>query len=120
MVRLTVNGETRQIDASGDTPLLWVLRDDLSLTGAKYGCGAGLCGSCTVHLNGKAERSCQKTLDDAADGEVTTIEGLHPEGNHPIQVAWRDLSVPQCGFCQSGQIMQAAALLKENPEAERS
>ena len=116
MVRLTVNGETRQIDASGDTPLLWVLRDDLSLTGAKYGCGAGLCGSCTVHLNGKAERSCQKTLDDAADGEVTTIEGLHPEGNHPIQVAWRDLSVPQCGFCQSGQIMQAAALLKENPQ----
>ena len=119
MVRLTVNGETRQIDASGDTPLLWVLRDDLSLTGAKYGCGAGLCGSCTVHLNGKAERSCQKTLDDAADGEVTTIEGLSRDRSHPVQQALVAEQAIQCGFCTPGIAMAAAALIEENPTPSR-
>ncbi|WP_238368382.1 (2Fe-2S)-binding protein [Mesobacterium pallidum] len=116
MARLNVNGETREFEASDDTPLLWALRDDLKLTGSKYGCGVGLCGACTVHVDGKAVRSCQTTLGDVGAAEVTTIEGLDAEGNHPVQVAWRDLSVPQCGFCQSGQIMQAAALLTENPK----
>ncbi len=97
-------------------PLLWAIRDLAGLTGTKYGCGVGLCGSCTVHVNGKAERACQVSLDDVEGARVTTIEGLDPDGNHPVQVAWRDLNVPQCGFCQTGQIMRAAGLLAENPK----
>ena len=97
--------------------LLWALRDMAGLTGTKYGCGAGLCGACTVHVDGVAQKSCLMTVDQVEGKEVTTIEGLSPDGNHPVQVAWRDLHVPQCGFCQAGQIMQAASLLseKQNP-----
>lgn len=116
MARLTVNGEARDIAAPDDTPLLWALRDELSLNGTKYGCGVGLCGACTVHVDGVAKRSCLVTLGEVDGAAVTTIEGLDPAGGHPVQVAWRDLNVPQCGFCQSGQIMQAAALLAENPK----
>jgi isoquinoline 1-oxidoreductase alpha subunit len=115
MVKLRVNGEDREFDGDPDTPLLWYLRDELQLTGSKYGCGAGLCGACTVHLGGTATRSCITAVADAEGMEVTTIEGLSPDGNHPVQQAWRDLNVPQCGFCQTGQIMQAAGLLAENP-----
>jgi isoquinoline 1-oxidoreductase subunit alpha len=114
-ISLTVNGEAREIDAAEDMPLLWALRDMMGLTGAKYGCGAGLCGACTVHVDGVAVRSCLETVGAVAGRAVTTVEGLHPEGEHPVQVAWRDANVPQCGFCQSGQIMQAASLLAENP-----
>ncbi len=117
MIEITLNGAARAIDAPGDMPLLWALRDVVGLTGAKFGCGVGLCGACTVHVDGVAERSCVVRLSDVAGKTVTTIEGLHPEGEHPVQVAWRELNVPQCGFCQSGQIMQAASLLaaKANP-----
>ncbi|SEA10632.1 (2Fe-2S)-binding protein [Rubrimonas cliftonensis] len=115
MARITVNGEAREIDAPEATPLLWALRDTLGLTGSKYGCGVGLCGACTVHVDGRAERSCMLRLGDVEGATVTTIEGLHPQGDHPVQAAWRELSVPQCGFCQAGQIMQAASLLEENP-----
>ena len=94
-------------------PLLWYLRDELGLTGSKYGCGAGLCGACTVHLAGEAVRSCMTSMADAEGQEVVTIEGLSPDGNHPVQVAWREINVPQCGFCQTGQIMQAAGLLAQ-------
>ena len=94
-------------------PLLWYLRDQLGLTGSKYGCGAGLCGACTVHLAGEAVRSCMTAMADAEGREVVTIEGLSPDGNHPVQVAWREINVPQCGFCQTGQIMQAAGLLAQ-------
>lgn len=111
----TVNGDVREHDGDGDTPLLWVLRDELQLTGTKYGCGAGLCGACTVHVDGVAVRSCQTSISEVEGKEVTTIEGLSPDGNHPVQEAWRTLNVPQCGFCQAGQIMQAASLLAENP-----
>ena len=116
MAQITLNGEEREIDASDDMPLLWAIRDLAGLTGTKYGCGVGLCGSCTVHLDGKAARACMVTVGDAAGKEVVTIEGLHPEGEHRVQQAWRDQNVPQCGFCQAGQIMQAAALLTENPK----
>lgn len=115
MTTLTINGKERDIDAPEDMSLLWALRDLDGLTGSKYGCGAGLCGSCTVHVDGVAVRSCITALGDVAGREVTTIEGLSPDGEHPVQVAWRDLNVPQCGFCQAGQIMQAASLLAENP-----
>ncbi len=115
MVDLTVNGVEQTFDGDPDTPLLWYLRDELGLPGTKYGCGTGLCGSCTIHLNSKAVRGCLATVAEAAGGSVTTIEGLPGDGDHPVQVAWRDLSVPQCGFCQAGQIMQATALLAENP-----
>jgi isoquinoline 1-oxidoreductase subunit alpha len=91
------------------------VRDELGLSGTKFGCGTGLCGACTVHVNGKAVRGCVTAVSEAAGASVTTIEGLSPDGNHPVQVAWRDLNVPQCGFCQAGQIMQASALLNENP-----
>jgi len=109
-----VNGESRQYDGDAAMPLLWYVRDELGLTGTKFGCGAGLCGACTVHVDGKAVRSCQTTLGDAAGTSVTTIEGLHPTGDHPVQQAWRKVNVPQCGYCQCGQIMQAAALLQAN------
>lgn len=116
MASLSVNGENRELDVAADMPLLWALRDHLQLHGAKYGCGVGLCGACTVHVDGKSVRSCQMTVGQAEGTEITTIEGLDPNGEHRVQVAWRDLNVPQCGFCQTGQIMQAAALLAENPK----
>ena len=115
MIQLTVNGVSREVDADEDMPLLWVLRDLLGLTGTKYGCGEALCGACTVHLDGHAVRSCVTPLRRAAGHAVTTIEGLSPTGDHPLQRAWVELGVPQCGFCQAGQIMTAAALLAENP-----
>jgi isoquinoline 1-oxidoreductase alpha subunit len=113
MVSLTVNGESQQFDGDPNMPLLWYLRDQLGLTGSKYGCGAGLCGACTVHVAGQAVRSCMTSMADAEGKEVVTIEGLSPDGNHPVQVAWREINVPQCGFCQTGQIMQAAGLLAQ-------
>lgn len=113
---LTVNGESRTLDLPGDMPLLWALRDGLNLTGTKYGCGVAACGSCTVHIDGVAVRSCQTLLQDAAGTSITTIEGLGtPQALHAIQAAWLDAQVAQCGYCQSGQIMQAAGLLSENP-----
>jgi isoquinoline 1-oxidoreductase alpha subunit len=115
MTKLTVNGTTVEFDGDPSMPLLWFLRDVEGLTGTKFGCGAGLCGACTVHLDGTAVRSCLTALGDAEGSEVTTIEGLSPDGNHPVQVAWRDLNVAQCGYCQCGQIMQAASLLKDTP-----
>jgi isoquinoline 1-oxidoreductase alpha subunit len=116
MVDVTINGERQTIDGPADMPLLWVIRDIVGLTGTKYGCGAGLCGACTVHVDGAAVRSCRTSLGSVAGKEVTTIEGLSEDGNHPVQVAWRDLNVPQCGFCQAGQIMQAASLIKAKPD----
>lgn len=116
MTKLNVNGADMTVDGPEDTTLLWAIRDMIGLTGTKYGCGAGLCGACTVHIDGVAVRSCQTTVGEVAGKTVTTIEGLSPDGNHPVQVAWRDLHVPQCGFCQSGQIMQAASLLSEKPD----
>lgn len=116
MIQVTVNGRKRQYDGDPEMPLLWYLRDELQYTGTKYGCGQGLCGACTVHVNGKAVRSCQTSMSSAADQQITTIEGLSETSNHPLQQAWRDHNVPQCGYCQSGQIMQAAALLKEKPK----
>jgi isoquinoline 1-oxidoreductase alpha subunit len=111
---LTINGFNRVVDMPGDTPLLWVIREHLQMTGTKFGCGVGLCGACTVHLDGVAARSCQTSLEDAAGQEITTIEGLDPQGQHPVQKAWIAEQVPQCGYCQSGQIMQAASLLQQN------
>jgi aerobic-type carbon monoxide dehydrogenase small subunit (CoxS/CutS family) len=115
MVTLTVNGTTQNIDADADTPLLWVLRDHLSLTGTKYGCGMALCGACTVHVDGVAVRSCVLPVKAVEGKRVTTIEGLSKDRSHPAQRAWIELDVPQCGYCQSGQIMSAAALLGANP-----
>lgn len=115
MINLTVNGESRQYDGEGDMPLLWFLRDLLTLTGTKYGCGKGLCGACTVHLNGASIRSCSVTMDRVDGADITTIEGLAAGGEHPLQIAWAEHNVPQCGYCQSGQIMQAASLLATNP-----
>jgi aerobic-type carbon monoxide dehydrogenase small subunit (CoxS/CutS family) len=111
---LTVNGERRTFDVEPDTPLLWVLRDTLELTGTKYGCGQALCGSCTVHVDGDAVRSCVMPVSDVAGANVTTIEGLAPDGGHALQKAWVEENVPQCGYCQPGQIMAAAALLAHN------
>jgi isoquinoline 1-oxidoreductase alpha subunit len=113
-MRLTVNTQGRNFDGDGNMPLMWYLRDELALTGTKFGCGVGLCGACTVHVNGKAVRSCTVTMNEVSGKTVTTIEGLSSDGNHPVQKAWRAHNVPQCGYCQTGQIMQAAALLKEN------
>ena len=114
MITMTINGEERQYDGDPEMPLLWYVRDVLGMTGSKYGCGTGLCGACTMHLDGKSVRSCVLPVQ-AADGlSVVTIEGLDPEGDHPAQKAWRDHNVPQCGFCQAGQIMQAASLIAEN------
>ena len=118
MIELKINGESRQFEGDGDMPLLWFLRDELALTGTKYGCGKGLCGSCTVHLNGQAVRSCVITMSAVSGGEVTTIEGLDAEGQHPLQIAWAKHDVPQCGYCQAGQIMQAASLLANNPKPD--
>ncbi|OYU14018.1 MAG: (2Fe-2S)-binding protein [Alphaproteobacteria bacterium PA4] len=116
MIRFRVNGKAVISTADGDTPLLWVIREDLGMTGTKFGCGIGQCGACTVHLNGQAVRSCSIRVADVAGAAVTTIEGLDPAGQHPVQQAWATLQVPQCGYCQSGQIMQAVALLKEYPQ----
>jgi isoquinoline 1-oxidoreductase subunit alpha len=115
IMKLKVNGASRQFDGDPEMPLLWFLRDDLELTGTKYGCGQGLCGACTVHVGGKAARSCQTPMSAVAGKDVVTIEGLHPQANHPVQQAWKQVNAPQCGYCQSGQIMQAAALLKQKP-----
>ena len=112
---LMVNGTAYQVEADGEMPLLWALRDILGLTGTKYSCGMGLCGSCTVHIDGKAARSCVTLLSSAAGRQITTIEGLSPDGSHPLQKAWLEEHVTQCGYCQPGQIMTAAALLAENP-----
>jgi isoquinoline 1-oxidoreductase alpha subunit len=114
-ITITVNGVSRALDVAADTPLLWVLRDTIGLTGTKYGCGMGLCGACTVHLDGASVRSCQTPVSLVGTKHVTTIEGLSPDGSHAVQRAWIAEQVPQCGYCQSGQIMQAAALLAKNP-----
>ena len=115
MVSFEVNGRAVSVDADDDMPLLWAIRENLGLTGAKFGCGIGACGACTVHIGGQAVRSCITPLSTVAGKAVTTIEGLDPNGRHPVQQAWIDLQTPQCGYCQSGQIMQAAALLKTTP-----
>ena len=114
-MKVKVNQQDRSYDGDPDMPLMWYLRDELALTGTKFGCGAGLCGACTVHLDGKAVRSCVVSMKDVAGHAVTTIEGLSPDGNHPVQKAWRAENVPQCGYCQPGQIMSAAALLTAKP-----
>ena len=115
-----INGEKRQVKVDGNTPLLWVLRDNLKLTGTKYGCGRGLCGACTVHINGEATRSCITAIDNAAGSNITTIEGLSKDSDHPVQKAWVAEDVPQCGYCQSGQIMTAAAFLERNSNPDES
>lgn len=116
MIALTVNGSARQLDADPDMPLLWALRDLLDLTGTKYGCGIAVCGACTVHVDGEPTRACVTPLSAVAGKTVVTIEGLDPNGQHPVQRAWVEKQVPQCGYCQCGQIMQAAALLKDKPK----
>ena len=115
-----INGEKRQVKVDGSTPLLWVLRDNLKLTGTKYGCGRGFCGACTVHINGEATRSCITAIENAAGSNITTIEGLSKDSDHPVQKAWVAEDVPQCGYCQSGQIMTAAAFLERNSNPEES
>lgn len=112
---LKVNGKTKQVDVDPATPVLWVLREHLNMTGTKYGCGVAMCGACTIHLNGNAVRSCQLPVSAIGNREITTIEGLSENGEHPVQKAWLEHDVAQCGYCQSGQIMNAAALLKTNP-----
>jgi isoquinoline 1-oxidoreductase subunit alpha len=119
MVAFTLNGKPASVDAEPGTPLLWVIRDHLRMTGTKYGCGAGLCGACTVHIDGHAVRSCQTTASAVAGKSVVTIEGLSPDASHPLQKAWVAEQVPQCGYCQSGQIMKAAELLASNPHPSR-
>ena len=116
MLTFTVNGTSRSFDGDPDMPLLWYLRDDARLTGTRFGCGAGLCGACTVHVDGRAVRSCQTRMQTMAGKRVTTIEGLSADGNHPLQKAWVALDVSQCGYCQAGQIMQAAQLLQQVPK----
>jgi isoquinoline 1-oxidoreductase subunit alpha len=116
MASFKVNGKAVSVDVDADTPLLWIIRDGVGLTGTKFGCGVGLCGACTVHIGGQAMRSCITPVSSVEGEDITTIEGLDPAGNHPVQSAWRDLQTPQCGYCQSGQIMQAAAVLKSNPD----
>lgn len=113
---LQINGQTHVVEVEPDTPLLWVLRDTLGLVGTKYGCGMAQCGACTVHINGKAARSCMMPVSAASRNKITTIEGLSLHGDHPVQQAWAETDVPQCGYCQAGQIMSAAALLAANPK----
>src|SRR6202795_4835786 len=115
MTTFNLNGRTVSVRSPDDVPLLWVIHDELGLTGTKFGCGIGMCGACTVHVDGRATRSCITAVGAVAGAEVTTIEGLDPKGRHPLQTAWIELQVPQCGYCQSGQIMQAATLLKDYP-----
>ncbi len=119
MVELKVNGKLMSVAAEADTPLLWAIREHLELTGTKYGCGAGHCGACIVHVDGRAVKSCQLSLSRAAGSDITTIEGLSPDASHPLQKAWIAEQVPQCGYCQSGQIMKAAELLEKNPNPSR-
>lgn len=116
MITLSINGEARQIDADADTPLLWALRDQLDMTGTKFGCGVGACGACSVHVDGEVLRSCQVQIGDLEDAKVTTIENLGGADLHALQKAWIEMQVPQCGYCQSGMLMAAAALLAENPK----
>ena len=116
MIKVRINGQERNWDGDPDLPLLWFIRDEIGLTGTKFGCGQALCGACTVIVNKQAVRACITSVSDVVDREVTTIEGLHPTGDHAVQKAWRQGNVPQCGYCQAGQIMQAAALLMENPK----
>ena len=117
MAKLKINGDSVDVDVDGTTPLLWVLREQLGLTGTKYGCGIGVCGSCTVHIDGKAMRACTLPISAIAEGQgIITIEGLSADNDHPVQQAWAELDVPQCGYCQPGMIMTAAALLAENPD----
>ncbi|GAB2484014.1 (2Fe-2S)-binding protein [Comamonas humi] len=120
MITLNVNGRSRRLDVAADTPLLWVLRDYLGFTGTKFGCGAGLCGACTVHVDGKALRSCITPVSAVAKGRITTIEGLSSDNSHPVQQAWIAEQVPQCGYCQSGMLMAAAALLKDKPQPSKA
>lgn len=116
MIKLKVNGKNQQFTGDPDMPLLWFLRDELNLKGTKFGCGMGLCGACTVHLNGKPVRACSTLMSAAANAVITTIEGISPDGVHPVQIAWQELDVPQCGYCQAGQIMSACALLAKTPK----
>ena len=118
-IETTINGKPHTLDADPEMPLLWAIRDLVGLTGTKFGCGKALCGTCTVHIDGEPVRSCAFPVSAAAGKNITTIEGLSEDGNHPVQVAWRELNVPQCGYCQSGQIMTAAALLERNPSPSR-
>jgi isoquinoline 1-oxidoreductase alpha subunit len=120
LATLRINGENRTYEAPDDTPLLWVIREELKLTGTKFGCGAGMCGACVVHIDGKRAFSCQTRVSNVTDKEVTTIEGLSPDSSHPVQKAWLAERVPQCGYCQSGQIMSAADLLMRNPHPTRA
>ena len=113
-ISISVNGKAQQVDAPAEMPLMWLLRDTLGMTGTKFGCGVGLCGACTVHVDGKAAKACVVTVGELSGKKVTTIEGLSADGNHPVQKAWRAHNVPQCGYCQAGQIMQGAALISEN------
>ncbi|MBX3278429.1 MAG: (2Fe-2S)-binding protein [Acidobacteria bacterium] len=116
MIRLKVNGKNHRFNGDPNMPLLWFLRDEIDLKGTKYGCGMGLCGACTVHVNGRPARACLTPVSAAANAAVTTIEGVSPDGSHPVQVAWEELDVPQCGYCQAGQIMSACALLSSKPK----
>jgi isoquinoline 1-oxidoreductase alpha subunit len=111
---LTINGKSHTVEATEDTPVLWVLRDHLDLVGTKYGCGIGQCGACTIHIDGVATRSCLLQVSQV-EGKITTIEGLSDDGSHPVQIAWKEVDVPQCGYCQAGQIMTASSFLKDNP-----
>ncbi|NDA48472.1 MAG: (2Fe-2S)-binding protein [Alphaproteobacteria bacterium] len=119
-INLTINGAAHNVDVDPDTPLLWVLRDEIGLTGTKYGCGIARCGSCTVHVDGQPAKSCQLKAASLVGKQVTTIEGLSKDGTHPVQVAWKEIGVPQCGYCQSGQIMSAAALLARTRDPSES